>query len=132
MGWNTATDAMGDAVTGSTICEATGGTQTLYAHWAEDHTHKLHPGAEAATTFATPLDRSSFPSNLAAGKYYLTEDITTSSQITVSGTVDLCLNGHTITSTYDSTKGAFSLDSDCTLSICDCKGATALAPFLSV
>ncbi len=35
----------------------------------------------------------------AAGKYYLTHDVTMTAAVTISANVDLCLNGHTVTQT---------------------------------
>ena len=56
---------------------------------------------------------------LAAGNYYLSEDITTARTIKASGEVNLCLNGHTITCTEDA---YMPVGRGATLYICDCQG----------
>lgn len=58
---------------------------------------------------------------MSEGSYYLTRDVTLSgdgSQIKVTGTVDLCLNGHNITGTAN--YGIFRIGEGGVLNICDC------------
>ena len=56
-------------------------------------------------------------SNILAGSYYLTEDVTAGTELIVSsGTVDICLNGHT----FDLNGKAFFLESGAELNIYDC------------
>lgn len=58
---------------------------------------------------------------LSEGDYYLTKDITLTgdaSQIQITGTVNLCLNGHTITG--DANNGIFRIGRGGQLNICDC------------
>jgi len=63
------------------------------------------------TSYAAWDSKTSLPT---AGSYYLTEDVTITGPITVSATLNLCLNGHSITSNTR----VFSIKS--TLNICDC------------
>ena len=58
---------------------------------------------------------------MSEGSYYLTRDVTLSgdgSQIKVTGTVYLCLNGHSITGTAN--YGIFRIGEGGVLNICDC------------
>ncbi len=58
--------------------------------------------------------------SLSGGSYYLTEDVTLSADthIDISGTVNLCLNGHTFDG--DASDGLFRVQNGGTLNICDC------------
>ncbi len=63
--------------------------------------------------------------NLAAGNYYLAEDITTNNEIDVnSGAVNLCLNGHTIKFTRRSAN--FHTAGNATFNCTDCQGGGGL------
>ena len=58
---------------------------------------------------------------LTEGNYYLDKDVTLNgdeSQIKITGTVNLCLNGHTITGTANN--GIFRIGENGVLNICDC------------
>ena len=60
---------------------------------------------------------------LESGKsYYLGDNIEVKSAITISGTVNLCLNGHTITKTTesDSSKGVVVVQPNSQFTLCDC------------
>ena len=58
---------------------------------------------------------------LKAGNYYLTDDITNvNSSIEITGTVNLCLNGHTISGI--AAYGIFRIGAGGVLNICDCQG----------
>ena len=64
---------------------------------------------------------------LAAGSYYLAENITVDKEIRItdgggSGTVNLCLGGHTPTSSCTGNARAVVVPSGSTLSLCDCQG----------
>ena len=65
-------------------------------------------------------DSTSLPVN--AGKYYLTTDVTTSSQQKVAGDVELCLNGHTVISSTNTYGGIYVIHRDCdyTVTITNC------------
>ena len=63
------------------------------------------------TSYAAWESKTSLPTS---GSYYLTEDVTITGPITVSATLNLCLNGHSITSNTR----VFSIKS--TLNLCDC------------
>ena len=65
---------------------------------------------------------------LEAGKsYYLGEDISVKYAITIKGTVNLCLNGHSITKTTESNafKGVITVADDSSFTLCDCNGSGA-------
>ena len=61
---------------------------------------------------------------LPAGNYYLTDNITVDNFIDITGDVNLCLNGKTLSTSLVNTTGkniAFILvDQNCTLTLCDC------------
>lgn len=56
---------------------------------------------------------------LAAGNYYLDSDIELSGAITISGTTNLCLNGHTLTGTGNAS--VIIIPNNVTLNLYDCK-----------
>lgn len=62
---------------------------------------------------------------LSSGSYYLTGDITLSDTVTISGSVNLCLNGHTITGPAD--KPAFQVPGGAALNIYNEEGADNFA-----
>ena len=65
---------------------------------------------------------------LEAGKsYYLGEDIKVKWDITINGTVNLCLNGHSITKTSESDTfaGVMQVESGSSFTLCDCNGSGA-------
>lgn len=61
-------------------------------------------------------------SKLNDGCYYLSEDVRLNSTVLIDGNVTLCLNGKCIdiTSGWNSIWGAFTLNEESTLNICDC------------
>ena len=65
---------------------------------------------------------------LPAGNYYLAEDVTLSYAIRIQSgeTVNLCLNGHSITKIADDENvidGVISVDDGATFTLCDCQGS---------
>lgn len=60
---------------------------------------------------------------LTDGKYYLAADTKLTADLTVSGTVTLCLNGHILTGTGESAVIIVERDADFTL--CDCREGAA-------
>lgn len=77
-------------------------------------------------------DRSDYTDNsqysnyytLPEGSYYLGEDIELEELIEIEGTVNLCLNGHSITKTSDDKKGddgVIRIMKDAIFSLCNCK-----------
>ena len=65
---------------------------------------------------------------LEAGKsYYLGEDISVKYDITIKGTVNLCLNGHSITKTLESSDfmGVITVEAGSSFTLCDCNGSGA-------
>ena len=67
---------------------------------------------------ATYTPKSDFGSSLGAGSYHLTRSVTATDDITISGAVNLCLNGKTI----DLGGHHFIINSGGSLTICDCMG----------
>lgn len=98
------------------------------------HKHKLNEGLTGVTAGNTPvrfdkrLSSSNVTSALNFGNYYLTEDITITAPITIIGSVNLCLNGHSITmNSADNTTNShsvFKVNTNATLNICDCEPST--------
>lgn len=65
---------------------------------------------------------------LAAGQsYYLGEDIEVKYAITITGRVNLCLNGHSITKTSasDTFHGVITVEPGSSFTLCDCNGSGA-------
>ncbi len=96
-----APDALGN-LTGAVIETALAEETLIYSGTssaeATPHTHSSDV-CGGACSFATPLtqDDLTVSHTLAEGTYFLTEDIPLSQALTVSGSVSLCLNGHTLT-----------------------------------
>ena len=85
---------------------------------ADEHTHGVDGGTGDIEW--TAWDGTT---NLTAGNYYIENNITLSKTINVSGAVNLCLNGKTISYSGSSSTGkkhVFSVNG--TFSVCDCKG----------
>ena len=63
----------------------------------------------------------------AGNSYYLGEDIEVKWDITINGTVNLCLNGHSITKTSESDTfaGVIKVESGSSFTLCDCNGSGA-------
>lgn len=61
----------------------------------------------------------------AGNSYYLGEDIEVKWDITINGTVNLCLNGHSITKTSesDASEGVITVEPDSSFTLCDCNGS---------
>ena len=80
------------------------------------HSHDMSVDCGGSGVTFEPWDgTTTFP----GGNVYLTKDITLTEELTISGTVNLCLNGHSIT---NSAIAAIAVNSGATLNICDCKG----------
>lgn len=85
---------------------------------ADEHTHGVD-GGEGDIEWTKWDGKTS----LTAGNYYIENNITLSKTINVSGAVNLCLNGKTISYSGSSSTGkkhVFSVNG--TFSVCDCKG----------
>lgn len=85
---------------------------------ADEHTHGVD-GGEGDIVWTEWGGKTS----LTAGNYYIENNITLSKTINVSGAVNLCLNGKTISYSGSSSTGkkhVFSVNG--TFSVCDCKG----------
>lgn len=67
-----------------------------------------------------PLDSSFTDGTLAAGSYYLTEDITLTEDIVINENVNLCLNGHVI---YAGDNSVMISDESAVFNITDCTGS---------
>ena len=114
-GWYTAKDG-GDAIT--SIPELTSDA-TYYAHWTEQtvQEHKHAVGENNEITFTAWDEENSLPNT--AGSYYLTKNVTLSQSWAPTGTVTLCLNGHSITATgnFD----AIAVSGSANLALTDCQ-----------
>ena len=88
---------------------------------ADGHTHALSADGETVEFTELPADTTRIDT---AGSYYLTQDIelTEELSINVEGTVNLCLNGHSITAVEDSSNKTAVFLYGGTLNLCDCKG----------
>ena len=89
---------------------------------APDHPHKLCN--DAACADHAELDFKNWDSATSlptSGNYSLQTDVVLTSGVTISGTLNLCLNGHSITVNKASTR-AFALSDGAVLSITDCQG----------
>ena len=100
--------------------------KALYLDASGDHKHCLCTGASKtgcgheAVTFAAWSDPNKLP---AAGNYYLTCDVALTNRVEVSGELNLCLNGKTITANGQENTGAdmhFKVMDQGVLSITDC------------
>ena len=102
----------------------------LYARWFEKHDHK-NCGVEnctaghgcSNTSFlpwdGTDTDNTAEGIQIAAGNYYLTDNVILTDTITISsGTVNLCLNGNSLNNSSNAVK----VESGGTFNLCDCKG----------
>lgn len=83
-----------------------------------------NPHTHDSITFT---ELSTLPASLSSGSYYLTGDITLTDTVTIpgSGSVNLCLNGHTITGPAG--KAAFKVPSGATLNVYNAEGANGFA-----
>ena len=97
----------------------------LYLEAAGDHAHCLCVGASAQgcdhsrKLFAAWTDPASLPTS---GNYYLATDVVLADQTRLTGgSLNLCLNGHTI-SVADTGNRVFYIRNDAQLSITDCAG----------
>lgn len=79
----------------------------------------LKYGATEATQAQRTNPTEHYVYTLPAGNYYLAEDITLEGSISISGNVNICLDGHTI-STNKYCHGVFYF-TDYKLTVCDCK-----------
>lgn len=68
----------------------------------------------------TALTQAFTGGSLAEGNYYLSEDITLSSTMEISGIVNLCLNGHTLQYVGSTISSVISIEEYTVLCICDC------------
>ena len=88
-----------------------GGTVNDYRHTCE--------GVEQGVTNAIALPADG--GTLDGGVYYLTDDVTLTSNLTISGTVTLCLNGHLLKGNGDGS--VITVESGANLTLCDCNGS---------
>lgn len=78
-------------------------------------------GTEHTHDSLTFTELPALSGTLTEGSYYLTGDITLSDTVTISGTVNICLNGHKITGPSGG-KPAFTVPSGATLNIYNAEG----------
>ena len=106
-------------ICGKTDCND-GHSNALWIPLTYDATAKtLKYGATEATQAQRTNPTEHYVYTLPAGNYYLAEDITLEGSISISGDVNICLDGHTI-STNKYCHGVFYF-TDYKLTVCDCK-----------
>ena len=106
-------------ICGKTDCND-GHSNALWIPLTYDATAKtLKYGATEATQAQRTNPTEHYVYTLPAGNYYLAEDITLEGSISISGNVNICLDGHTI-STNKYCHGVFYF-TDYKLTVCDCK-----------
>lgn len=121
VGWQ---DTNGNTVTASTVV-VTAGNHELTAQWKNTHTHKVDPnGSGNAAEFTVALTASTDLNN--GGDFYLSNDLTINDTLTIPAnqTVNLCLNGHNISTQGGNT--CITVASGGTLNLCDCAGTGAV------
>lgn len=123
VGWR---DESGRTVSAATPV-STAEDHTLTARWAQRHEHKVNPNGGAGEvefqelTAETVNGGTDATYTLTSGQWYLSGDITTTKPIYISGAVDLCLNGHTLTYTGEELR-AIQLRENAVFNVCDCQG----------
>ena len=106
-------------ICGKTDCND-GHSNALWIPLTYDATAKtLKYGATETTRAQRTNPTEHYVYTLPAGNYYLAEDITLEGSISISGDVNICLDGHTI-STNKYCYGVFHF-ADYKLTVCDCK-----------
>lgn len=106
-------------ICGKTDCND-GHSNALWIPLTYDATAKtLKYGATEAKQAQKTTPTEHYVYTLPAGNYYLAEDITLEGSISISGNVNICLDGHTI-STNKYCHGVFYF-TDYKLTVCDCK-----------
>ena len=136
-GWNTKADGSGTAYVDRASITVTRDT-TLYAQWVETHAHHNcgvvgctntthdHNAVDHWTKLTSAdLDNSGNLTLASGNSYYLGEDITVSSTISITGAVNLCLNGKTLSLADGKTGSVISIDNGAMLNLCDCSNPSA-------
>ena len=101
------------------------GTITATAYTAPPHTHCICGGDTAvgdhtSHTNVTWTGVSSLSEITGTGSYYLTDDILMDRDLNITGTVDLCLNGHQIYTQTSGGRGTVKIQTGAALNVCDC------------
>ena len=100
----------------TTLQVAPEGSAYPYAVVASNYdTAHTHTGGTAYTALSYTGGR------LENDTYYLPADITLENNLTISGTVTLCLNGHVLTGTGNGS--VITVNSDANFTLCDCNGS---------
>ena len=106
-------------ICGKTDCNE-GHSNALWIPLTYDaNTKTLKYGATEANRVQETLPTTHYVYTLPAGNYYLAQDITLEGSINISGNVNICLDGHTI-STNKYCHGVFYF-ADYKLTVCDCE-----------
>ena len=109
-GWAYAAD--GEVISDAVITVSA--DTTLYAIWEDaPHAHDMSVSCGGSGVTFEAWDGTGTPT----GNVYLTEDVTLAETLTISGEVNLCLNGYSIEKTAGS---VIQVSSGATLNICDC------------
>ena len=104
-----------------TDCNTCGYTRTIESA----HTHCVCGGNTAVGDHTSHTDVtwtgvSSLGEITGTGSYYLTDDILMSSNLNITGTVNLCLNGHQIYTQSGVPYGTVKIQTGAALNVCDC------------
>ena len=115
------------AVCGTKSCTDTGHSDQVWLPLTYGTTrynstpHLIYGGTGAGKTYNLTPNYYVLP----AGNYYLYENITTDMPIMITGDVNLCLNGYTLSTSYTKTADDdytpfIAVRQNCTLTLCDC------------
>ena len=95
-----------------TDCNTCGHERTIESA----HTHPITDGGADMTWTGV----SSLGEITGTGSYYLTGDILMNSNLNITGTVNLCLNGHKIYTKTGTSYGTVKIQTGAALNVCDC------------
>lgn len=87
---------------------------SAFATESNEHKHSLSDGEGIVWTAISSIGNS-----LNSGNFYLQDDVQCSSNISINGTINLCLNGHSLASADEKPK-RITINQGATLNICDC------------
>ena len=126
-GWKT---SAGDDLTLSTTTGYTYDAAHTYLYVETLHAHPVcgaactHDAEHENITWTawdgTDKDGATNGFQLTEGNWYLTDDVKVTSEVNIVGTVNLCLNGYSITRRGNRT---ITVSKDATLNLCDCNGS---------
>ena len=101
------------------------GAETCTADHNLDGTAENHQSVTWTAWDGTDMDESEAGIQLTAGSYYLNTDVVLTATANITGELNLCLNGHSITK--NTTGTVITVENGATLNICDCKGSGSIS-----